>query len=72
MLRDMILAGSGIGALPSFLARPLIAKKALIPVLADHVFPERHVFAVYATNRHLQRKVRVFLDFLAEAIDQHF
>ncbi|WP_198411894.1 LysR family transcriptional regulator [Microvirga flavescens] len=65
MLRDMIVAGMGIGALPSFIAKPEIDRGALMPVLADHTFPRRHVYAVYPTNRHLQNKVRVFLDFLA-------
>jgi len=68
MLRDMLVAGLGIGALPSFVARPLLEQKALVPVLTGHVFPKRHVFAIHATSRHLQRKVRVFLDFLAEAL----
>ncbi|SCY47212.1 LysR family transcriptional regulator [Microvirga guangxiensis] len=69
MLRDMLLAGMGIGALPSFIAKPQIDSGALVPVLKDHVFPQRHVYAVYPTSRHLQRKVRVFLDFLADTLE---
>ncbi|HZH28281.1 MAG TPA: LysR family transcriptional regulator [Azospirillaceae bacterium] len=68
MLRDMLLAGMGIGALPSFLAEPLLQTKALVQVLPDHTFPKRHIYAVYATNRHLQRKVRAFVDFLAKSL----
>jgi DNA-binding transcriptional LysR family regulator len=68
MLRDLILAGMGIGALPSFIAKPQIENGALVPILTDHVFPQRHVYAVYPTSRYLQRKVRVFLDFLTDTL----
>ncbi|MGO4387667.1 LysR family transcriptional regulator [Microvirga sp. 2YAF29] len=69
MLCDMLLAGMGIGALPSFIAKPQIDSGALVTVLTDHEFPQRHVYAVYPTSRHLQRKVRVFLDFLADTFE---
>jgi DNA-binding transcriptional LysR family regulator len=68
VLRDLILAGSGIGSLPSFLAEPHLSRGDLVAVLPDHAFPARHVFAVYPTGRHLQRKVRAFVDFLAEVL----
>ncbi len=70
MLRDMLLAGLGIGALPSFLAKPFLERGELVAVLTDHTFPMRHVFAVYPTSRHLQQKVRVFIDFLAEELQR--
>lgn len=69
MLRDLLVAGLGIGALPSFLARPAIAAGQLValnfPGLAVQA---RHVYAVYPTQRHLQPKVRAFVDFLAEEL----
>ncbi|MGO4706001.1 LysR family transcriptional regulator [Microvirga sp. 2MCAF38] len=70
ILRDMIVAGMGIGALPSFIAKPEIGRGALVPVLVDHAFPRRHVYAVYPTTRHLQSKVRVFLDFLTDTFEE--
>ncbi|MFD4837480.1 LysR family transcriptional regulator [Achromobacter sp. NPDC058515] len=66
MLRDLLVAGLGIGALPSFLAHPAIAAGQLERVLPALAAPARHVYAVYPTNRHLQPKVRAFIDFLAE------
>lgn len=71
MLRDMILAGMGVGALPSFIANPQIERAALVPILTDHTFPQRHVYALYPTSRHLQRKVRAFSDFLADTLKTH-
>ncbi|WP_316229304.1 LysR family transcriptional regulator [Bradyrhizobium sp. SZCCHNR1070] len=68
ILRDMLVAGLGIGALPEFLANPLIESGALVRLLEDYRFPVRHVFALYPTGRHLQRKVRAFIDFLAEEL----
>ncbi|MNI21264.1 transcriptional regulator [compost metagenome] len=64
LLRDLLVAGVGIGALPSFLAAPALACGELQQVLPDHRYPPRFVYAVYPTARHLQPKVRAFIDFL--------
>ena len=69
MLRDLLVAGLGIGALPSFLARPAIAAGQLVTLdLADQAAQARHVYAVYPTQRHLLPKVPAFVDFLAEEL----
>lgn len=68
VLRDLLVAGLGIGALPSFLAAPALASGALVEVLPEYRFAPRQVFAVYPTSRHLQPKVRAFVDFLAERL----
>ena len=65
MLRDLLEAGLGIGALPSFLAAPAIADGRLARVLPELPCAPRHVYAVYPTSRHLQPKVKAFVDFLA-------
>ena len=67
ILRDLLVAGAGIGSLPSFVANPSLRSGALVRILRDHRLPTRHVYAVYPTSRHLLRKVRVFVDYLAEA-----
>ena len=66
MLRDLLEAGLGIGALPSFLAAPAIAEGRLARVLPDLPSAPRQVYAVYPTSRHLQPKVKAFVDFLAQ------
>jgi DNA-binding transcriptional LysR family regulator len=66
MLRDLLEAGLGIGALPSFLAAPAISAGKLVHLLSDLPAAPRHVYAVYPTSRHLQPKVKAFVDFLAD------
>ncbi len=68
MLRDLLCAGLGIGALPSFLASPAIADGRLRRVLPECHYPSRQVYAIYPTTRHLPPKVQMFVDFLAEAL----
>ena len=68
VLRDLLVAGAGIGALPGFLARPCIEGGSLVRLLPDLRFPDRHVFAVFPTARHLQPKVRAFVEHLAAAL----
>lgn len=66
MLRDLLEAGLGIGALPSFLAGPALAAGRLARVLPELPGSPRQVYAVYPTSRHLQPKVKAFVDFLAD------
>ena len=47
-------------------AAPAIARGKLVRVLPDLPAAPRHVYAVYPTSRHLQPKVKAFVDFLAE------
>jgi DNA-binding transcriptional LysR family regulator len=65
VLRAAALAGHGIVALPTFLIGPDIAAGRLRPVLSDHTPPPLGIFALYAANRYLAVKTRLFIDFLA-------
>ncbi|MBV6288933.1 LysR family transcriptional regulator [Pseudomonas aegrilactucae] len=69
MLSDMLQAGLGIGALPSFIAQPLLDSGQLLQVLPEQSMPRRSIYALYASHRHVSQKVRVFVDFLATAIE---
>jgi len=40
----------------------------LVQVLADHSWPELSAYAVYPPTRHLSRRVRAFIDFVAERL----
>lgn len=68
LLADMLVAGIGVGALPSFVAAPLLASGALVRVLPAHGMARRGVFALMPDGRHVQQKVRAFCDFLAGAL----
>ncbi|MDR2872791.1 MAG: LysR family transcriptional regulator [Xanthomonadaceae bacterium] len=68
LLRDLLIAGLGIGSLPSFLAEPAIVQGTLTPILAQYHQPERHIHAVYPGNRHLQPRVHTLISFLAETL----
>lgn len=65
LLADMLVAGIGVGALPSFVAAPLLASGALVRVLPSHGMARRGVYALMPDGRHVQEKVRAFCDFLA-------
>ena len=68
ILCDLLLAGTGIGALPSFIAQPLLDSGQLQRVLPDYQFAKRSIYALYSSSRHVPRKVRAFVEFLAEAL----
>jgi DNA-binding transcriptional LysR family regulator len=66
VLRAAAIAGNGIALLPTFLVGADIAAGRLVPVLADYPPLELGIFALYAPNRYLAAKTRVFIDFLAK------
>ena len=65
--RAAALAGLGIVRQPTFLIGEDLRQKRLVPLLTGYRTPEMDVLAAYPSRRHLSAKVRVMVDFLAEA-----
>ena len=72
MLGQMLAAGQGVGSLPSFIARPMLAHGTLERVLPTWQLQPRVAYIVYPGNRHLQTKVRTLSDFLAAELPPLF
>ncbi len=68
LLRDMLVAGLGIGSLPDFIAEPELRAGRLARVLPRHALPPRHVYAVTASRRGLDAKALAFLEHLRIAL----
>lgn len=68
VLRDAALNGNGIAKLPAFLVGSDLRSGALRTVLPEHPPTELGIYALYAPNRYLAAKTRVFVDFLVEQI----
>jgi DNA-binding transcriptional LysR family regulator len=66
ILRQAALLGNGIALLPTFLVGPDIAAGRLSIVLPDYPPVDLAIYALYAPNRYLAAKTRVFVDFLAD------
>jgi len=61
-------AGLGVSLLPDFFVNASLSEGRLVRVLPDwEVVPPTAVHAVYPHSRNVQNKVRIFVDFLAEA-----
>lgn len=65
-LHQAAIAGQGICLQPTFIVHKSIEQARLIPVLTEYAWPRMNAYAVYPQTRHLSRRVRVFVDFLAE------
>ena len=68
VLRAAALHGNGIALLPTFLIGSDIATKKLAIVLPEYGPTGLDVYALYAPNRYLAAKTRVFIDFLAKRL----
>ena len=60
------LAGMGVLQAPAFLVAPHIARGALVSVLGEWDAEPLPIHVVYAPNRHLSNRVRVFVDWVAD------
>jgi DNA-binding transcriptional LysR family regulator len=61
-----LLAGLGISQTFRFAAQPLIDHGSLITLLEDWSRPPHPLHVLYPPNRHLNAKLRVFVDWVAE------
>jgi DNA-binding transcriptional LysR family regulator len=71
VLRDAAMAGIGIVHLPTFIVGDDIAAGRLQIVLPHNRAPELTIHALYAPNRYLAAKTRVFIDFLVACFGQN-
>jgi DNA-binding transcriptional LysR family regulator len=65
--RAMALAGQGITWQPTFLIGEDLKAGRLVPLMPGYRMADIDILAVYPSRRHLSAKVRVMVDFLAEA-----
>lgn len=68
VVRDAVLAGSGLGLLPDMLVAGDLAAGRLEPVLGEVVGRRVDLTVVYATRAQLDPKVRAFIDVAAEVM----
>ena len=61
-----LLAGLGVGQTFRFMAEPQLRSGALRPVLSDWTRPRHPLHLVYPSARHLNAKLRVFSDWVAD------
>ena len=64
-VRAAVLAGLGIGALPTYIVGNALQQGRLVPLLRQfQVQPESSIYLVYLPNRSLPSRVRALIDFL--------
>jgi DNA-binding transcriptional LysR family regulator len=65
------LAGLGVLWLPTYMSGPHQARGELLPLFEDWRLEPMPLYVAYPPNRHLSRKVRVFIDWVAELMARH-
>lgn len=61
-----LVTGLGVGQTFRFAAQPHLEAGRLVPVLPDWRRPDYPLYVVYASNRHLNAKLRVFVEWVAQ------
>jgi DNA-binding transcriptional LysR family regulator len=67
-VRDAVVAGAGIAALPGIVARPDIAAGRLVRVLSDWSTPRKAIYFVYPSAQSVTARLRAFIDHVAQAM----
>ena len=68
VLSNAAAAGMGITCQPDFIVEESIANRSLQKILEDYPIPEIGIYAILPSNRQIPYRIRVLLDFLAEAV----
>ena len=68
MVAALILAGAGIGYMPSWLADDALSDGRLVRLLPQHQIQIPPLYAVYANRRFMKAKVRSFIEFMQQAM----
>ena len=71
VLRDMLIAGGGIGTLPDFISRGAEAAGTLVRVLPDHELLPRSIWAVSPSGVGQDARVAAFLKALTPVLARH-
>ena len=64
------LAGLGVLWLPDYMARTHVAAGALVPLFTDWRIDPLPMYIAYPANRHVGKKLRVFIDWMVELMAQ--
>ena len=60
------VAGLGVLWLPDYMARPHVARGELLPLFEQWTVDAMPLFLAYPPNRHVSKKLRVFIDWVVE------
>jgi DNA-binding transcriptional LysR family regulator len=68
-IREAVLAGVGIAALPEMMYGAALRAGQLSPVMPGWTFPTPQLYAVFVSRQGMVPAVRAFVDYLVEMLD---
>jgi DNA-binding transcriptional LysR family regulator len=71
LIKQLLMAGSGVAFVPSLLAISEVQTGALVRLLSDWHLPERELHLVYPSDRYLSPKLRAWVEFAQQQIVSH-
>ena len=68
LVLQAVLEGQGIAQLPAYQVSELVRSKRLVTCLTGHTPDDRGHYVCYLSRQHLPSRIRVFIDYMADAI----
>lgn len=70
-IKEMALQGLGIARIPRLFCNKEVEQGALVPVLQEYQLPDTELHIIYPSRRHLNPKVRLFIEHLLTRLRSH-
>ncbi|MDC9581797.1 LysR family transcriptional regulator [Xenorhabdus sp. PR6a] len=65
-IRALVISGLGVAVLPDWIIDADLKSGKLVPLFPEYQLPQQDITAIFPNNAQLQRKSRVFIDYLLE------
>ena len=72
VLKDAAVRSLGIAMLPNFIVREELDSGRLITILSEYQLPAIELCLIYPLNRHLNTKIKLFVDFFSDKFKTTF
>ncbi|MBI6547986.1 LysR family transcriptional regulator [Xenorhabdus lircayensis] len=67
-IRSLVISGLGVAVLPEWIVNDDLASGDLVALFPEYQLPRQDVTVIFPNNTQLQRKSRVFIDYLLETL----
>ncbi len=65
------VAGMGVVWLPDYMAKEHLKNGELVPLFEDWALDSMPMYLAFPPNRHVSMKLRVFINWIVELMEQH-
>lgn len=70
LMRELAVGGHGLAFKAAWDIAADVRAGRLVPLLPEVILPDAHVYAIYPSRRYLPARIRLFVDYLQQELQQ--